>query len=152
MFTGLGVTVIAFNPQLIGQVLIVDCTLDVPTSENHLVGDSLILHCSINISITDDVLVNFIWSTNNTIVERSQTRRTQDHYFIPQLNTSDDGQVYQCEVFLNTTPPVMTNGIAIYILNLNGESFKEMIKMCMHTYVANMSTCDIHIMNHDSGS
>ena len=31
-------------------------------------------------------------------------------YTIPQLNTTDDGRVYQCEVVINTSPPVMATG------------------------------------------
>ena len=31
-------------------------------------------------------------------------------YTIPQLNTTDDGRVYQCEVVIKTSPPVMATG------------------------------------------
>ena len=34
-------------------------------------------------------------------------------YTIPQLSTTDDSKVYQCEVVINTSPPVMANGSVI---------------------------------------
>ena len=33
-----------------------------------------------------------------------------DTYTISQLNTTDDGRKYQCEIVINTRPPVMATG------------------------------------------
>ena len=53
---------------------------------------------------------------------------------ISQLSTTDDGREYQCEVVINTSPPVMAMGNFI-MLNVIGE------KLLQHTNF---------IMNHDS--
>ena len=61
--------------------------------------------------------VDIMWSSNglhlNTIngVTKSISRRSiaiySATYTIPLLSTTDDGRVYQCEVVINTSPPVM---------------------------------------------
>ena len=66
MFIVSSVTVIAFNPQVVGQLLIVDCNSDisnVPSTKNQIVGQSLILCCRVNTvrPIADVDMVTFIW-------------------------------------------------------------------------------------------
>ena len=115
---------IALDPQVVGQLLIVDCDSDVlnmPTIKNQIVGQSLILRCSVITGKFFGDLLKFTWSRNNTMLRTTpQTEHTQDHYFISQLNTSNDGQVYQCEVFVDTTTPVMANDTIT--LNLTGRT------------------------------
>ena len=63
--------------------------------------------------------VDIIWSSDGTQLERmegvnvgSTTDNSvvyTDTYSISQLNTTDDGREYQCEVMINTSPPVMAN-------------------------------------------
>ena len=62
--------------------------------------------------------VDIIWSSNGTELERMEgvVSSTTDNsvvytdtYNISQLNTTDDGREYQCEVVINTSPPVMVN-------------------------------------------
>ena len=90
-----------------------------PTTKHQIVGQSLILRCSVITGRYTGDSLNFTWSRNNTILRTTtQTEQTQDHYFISQLNTSNDGQVYQCEVFVDTATPVMGNGTIA--LNLTG--------------------------------
>jgi len=48
----------------------------------------------------EGVSVNF--ATDNSVVY-------VDTYSISQLNTTDNGREYQCEVVINTSPPVMAN-------------------------------------------
>ena len=118
MFTVSSVTVIALNPQVVGQLLIVDCNSDVsnvPSTENQIVGQSLILRCRVNTvrPITDVDMVTFIWSSGNitlrTIGQPGQLQ-PQDHYVISQLSTSNEGQVYKCDVTISTIPPVSASG------------------------------------------
>ena len=47
--------------------------------------------------------VNITFSEGNTV-------NYSVFYTIPQLSTTDDGRVYQCEVVINTSPPVMATG------------------------------------------
>ena len=116
MFTVSSVTVIALNPQVVGQLLIVDCNSDVSnvaSTENQIVGQSLILHCRVNTirPIADVDMVTFIWSSGNvTLRTIGQPGKPQDHYVISQLNTSNEGQVYKCDVTISTIPPVSASG------------------------------------------
>ena len=124
IFTAYDVTVIALNPEEIGQLLIIDCssTSDVPSTENQIVGDPLILRCNLNTSISFDS-INFTWSSNNVtlrnVIYSNQFRRLQDHYVIPQLNTSDHGQEYKCDVMINAIPLVAESGAIV--LDLTGK-------------------------------
>ena len=127
MLTASSVTVIALNPEEIGQLLIVDCSItsEVPNAENQKVGDSLILRCNLNtdtIRNFDINVVNFIWSSNNvTLRMANQSGRLQDHYVISQLNTSNNGQEYKCEAMIiySTTPPITESGVIV--LDLTGK-------------------------------
>ena len=119
----------AFDPQAIGQLLIIDCVsdfLNVPTTKNQILGESLILRCNVITGRYSGDLLNYTWSSNNaTLRIANQTEQTLDHYFISQLNTSNDGQVYQCKVFVDTTPSV--TGIGTITLNLTGMQSTELI-------------------------
>ena len=60
-----------------------------------------------------------MWSSNGTVLRRIIGVRKRDilpssqiyidSYTIPQLNTTDDGRVIQCEVVINTSPSVMAS-------------------------------------------
>lgn len=127
----------AFDPEEIGQLLIIDCVsdaLNVPTTKNQIVGESLILRCNVITGRYSGDLLNYTWSSNNTILRMAnQTEQTLDHYFVSQLNASNDGQVYQCKVFVDTTPPVIGNGRIT--LNLTGRPSTELI---LHTLLIAM--------------
>ena len=91
----------------------------VTTPENQTVGDSLVLTC--NVTAVEGITnkVEIIWSRNGTEVERiegvivSSTTGNMvmytDTYTISILSTTDDGREYQCEVVINTSPPVMAS-------------------------------------------
>ena len=109
IFTAYDVTVISLNPEEIGQLLIIDCssTSDIPSTENQIVGDPLILRCNLNTSISFDS-IHFTWSSNNVTLRNvtyPNQFRLQDHYVIPQLNTSNHGQEYKCDAMINTILP-----------------------------------------------
>ena len=63
--------------------------------------------------------VDIIWSSDGTQLEKMEGVNVSsttdnsvvhtDTYSISQLNTTDDGREYQCEVVINTSPPVMAN-------------------------------------------
>ena len=113
MFTVSSVTVIALNPQVVGQLLVVDCSSDVSdvsSTENQIVGQSLILHCRVVTTvrpIADVDMVTFIWSSGNvTLRTIGRLGLAQDYYVISQLNTSNEGQAYKCDVTISTIPPV----------------------------------------------
>ena len=64
--------------------------------------------------------VDIVWKVNNSEIQiiknislSSSSKVSAVYtagYTIPQLCTTDDGGVYQCEVVINTSPPVMATG------------------------------------------
>ena len=111
----------AIDPQEVGQLLIVDCSsnaLNIPSTENMIVGQPLILRCNVS-NVRSNDHIHFTWSSNNTILRMvGGSDQTQDFYVISSLNTSNDGQEYQCEVMVNAMRIRDT-----IELNLNGKSF-----------------------------
>ena len=123
------VTLSALDSKEVGHRLIYDCSVNVPTTENFIVGDGLILQCVVNTRAFTDSLFEFIWSSNNTELRSVKKTKRQDHHIISQLNTSNDGQEYVCEVIItrftiaNATETV--NGTIE--LTLNGKPFIKLI-------------------------
>ena len=64
--------------------------------------------------------VDIVWSSDGLESQRINGTRAMfsnnvsvmytSTYTIPLLSTTDDGRVYQCEVVINTSPPVMDIG------------------------------------------
>ena len=92
----------------------------VTTPENQTVGDSLVLTCNVTAVEGITTKVDIIWSRNGTEVERIEGISVSstignmviytDTYYMSKLSTTDDGREYQCEVVINTSPPVMATG------------------------------------------
>ena len=104
-------------------------TMNVIALSPPTVGHSLVLRCSVTLvrGITDRV--DIIWRSDSVILTRTYNTLPSvgdtslvysDHYGIPSvLTSSDDGREYQCEVMINTSPPVMSTGSVI--LDVMGE-------------------------------
>ena len=69
-----------------------------------------------------------VWSSNDIELERMPNASVsyidrslvhRDHYTTPILSTIDNGRVIQCEVEINSSPPVMASGNIT--LNLTGK-------------------------------
>jgi len=63
--------------------------------------------------------LDIVWKSGNLTLETIEVTNITSNksyaiysstYAIPQLSTIDDGRVYQCEVVINTSPPVMATG------------------------------------------
>jgi len=60
--------------------------------------------------------MNIAWTScgkrllNKVVQVGSDAYEFRYSYTISQLKTTDEGKVYQCEVVINTTPPVMASG------------------------------------------
>ena len=125
LFIVRSVDVITISPREIGQLLIIDCssdTFNVQSTTDQIVGQSLILRCTVNTVRPNNDLVNLTWTSNNkTLKMMDQIGLVQDHYIISQLNTSNDGQSFKCIVMINAAPPVF--GSSTIVLNLTGKSF-----------------------------
>jgi len=119
-----------FLTVLVNPVFIALCVFNVVPSKlyntslvvnsDQIVGQSLTLECSVTTVRGITSRVDIVWSSddlhlmtingvNETTLERS-TAIYSATYTIPQLSTTDDGRVYQCEVVINTSPPVMATG------------------------------------------
>ena len=93
--------------------------MTVTAPNTQIVGQSPTLVCSVTAVRGITSRVDIVWSRNSTEVKRmegvivSSTTGSMvmytDTYTISQLTTTDDGREYQCEVVINTSPPVMAN-------------------------------------------
>ena len=81
-------------------------------------GQSLTLQCVVTTVRGITSRVDIVWSSNGTVLRRiNDTIATTmdnslvytDSYNISQLSTTDDGRVIQCEVMINTSPPIMVS-------------------------------------------
>ena len=89
-------------------------TVNVPS--NQTVGQSLTLESSITTVRGITSRVDIVWSSNGSELKRVKGANVSftsdsavtytDYYDALQLNTSDDGRVYQCEVLVNVIPPL----------------------------------------------
>ena len=103
-------------------------TVNITVLSNQTVGQPLTLECDV-ITVRGIISrVDIVWSHNGEELRRIEganvsfisgsTVTYTDYYNVWQLNTSDDGRVYQCEVFVNTTPLLMADDIVT--LDLTG--------------------------------
>jgi len=90
-------------------------TITAPNTQ--IVGLSLTLECNVTAVRGITSRVDIVWSRNGTEVGRLEGVSTTgnmvmytDTYIISQLNITDNRTVYQCEVVINTSPPVMVTG------------------------------------------
>ena len=95
----------------------VPSNISVTALNAQIVGQSLTLECSANTVRGITSRVDIVWSSDDLLVEGIKANSTTETFVaftsiftIPQLNTTDDGRVYQCEVVINTSPPVMAIG------------------------------------------
>ena len=94
------------------------------------VGQSLTLQCEVTTVRGITSRVDIVWRDGSTELERmnnvpSTTMDNSlvytDSYNISQLSTDDEGRVIQCEVVINTSPPVMASDNIT--LDVTGEYF-----------------------------
>jgi len=72
--------------------------------------------------------IDIIWSNNDSVLTSSVAVNVYSSqydvaiysatYKTPQLNTTDDGRVYQCEVVIKTSPPVMATGSVTLVVTI----------------------------------
>ena len=84
------------------------------------VGQSLLLECIVNTVRGITSTMDITWSSRGVVlnIERNvsinlTTLYSASYttvYIIPQLSTLDDDRVYNCEVMINTIPPVTATG------------------------------------------
>ena len=96
---------------------------------NQTVGQSLTLESTITTVRGITSRVDIVWSSNGSELKRIEGHNFSsvandsvmytEFYTIPQLSTSDEGRVFMCDVFIDTTSPVMaTDNVT---LNVTGK-------------------------------
>ena len=103
--------------------LVLGPIVSVTALSNQTVGQSLTLQCEVTTVRGITSRVDIVWSSDGTVLRRiNDTNVTTvgnsslftDSYTVSQLSTTDDGRVIQCEVVINSSPPVMnTDSITI---------------------------------------
>ena len=87
----------------------------VTNTSTQIVGQSLTLQCKVTTVRGITSRVDIVWSSNGIEVQRmdnvtlstmGDTLTYTDSYTISQLNTTDDGTMIQCDLMIDTTPPV----------------------------------------------
>ena len=96
---------------------------------NQTVGQSLTLQCDVGVVRGVISSVDTVWrDSNGTVLNRTDDITLTlngnslvytDFYTISQLSTTDQGREIQCEVVINSNPPVMLNNSIT--LNVTGE-------------------------------
>ena len=84
---------------------------------NQTVGQSLMLECTVTTVKGITSRMDIVWSSNSYELKRIEGVNSnfisdnlvtyKDSYNEIQINTSDDGRVYGCEILVNTIPPLM---------------------------------------------
>ena len=95
-------------------------TVNVTVISTQIVGQSLTLECNVATVRGITSRVDIVWSSNGVELKRIEEVNGTftsdnlvaytDSYDAVQINTSDDGRVYGCEMLVNTSPPVMVDG------------------------------------------
>ena len=88
------------NTQIVGQSLTLECSV---TTVRGITSRLDIMWSSGGVELQRVTEMNVSFTSNNSATYKST-------YTIPQLNTTDDCRVYQFEVVINTSPPVMATG------------------------------------------
>ena len=83
------------------------------------VSHSLTLQCNVTTVRGVKSRVDIMWTSNNATIKRtnsampimkSTSQVYTNSYTITQLNTSDDGRTYQCEVVIHSSPSLAATG------------------------------------------
>ena len=95
---------------------------------NQTVGQSLTLECSVTTAKGITSRVDIVWRKNDLEIKRiegvsfssftnnSKLVQFTDFYVLPQLSTSDEGRLFQCQVLVNRESPVkVTNSVSLNV-------------------------------------
>ena len=88
------------STQIVGKSLMLECNV---TTVRGIISSVDIVWSSYGIELQRMNGINPNYSQNDFMIYKSV-------YTIPLLSTTDDGGAYQCEVMINTSPPIMATG------------------------------------------
>jgi len=99
--------------------------------DTQIVSLSLILDCGVNTVRGIVSRVDIIWSVDGVVIETitginsmilsDNSALYSASVIIPEVNTDDEGRPYQCEVVINSSPPVMA--ASNVTLNVTGKYY-----------------------------
>ena len=95
--------------------------------DEQILGEPLTIECKIKTAVDIDDTFSIIWTNSITEVRRVENisanliSNYSDFYTIPALSRSDDNRRYQCEMIINTNPPVSA-AIASITLEVRSKS------------------------------
>ena len=102
--------------------------VSITNTSSQIVGQSLTLECSVTTVRGITSRVDIVWSSGRIEVEKIEEVNItytsaglavyKTTYTSPQLSTTDDGRVYQCEVVINTSPLIFDS--SNITLDING--------------------------------
>ena len=98
----IGVTVTAPNTQIVGQSLILECSVTTVRG----ITSRIDIEWSIG-----SVTLPKVEGISSTLTTTSSVSY-KSTYSISQVSTFDDGRVYQCKVIINANPQLMATGSA----------------------------------------
>ena len=94
-------------------------SVNIAVMSTQTVSQPLTLECNVTTVRGITSRVDIVWSSNRELKRTKGMNGTltsdnlvayTDSYDAVQINTSDDGRVYVCEMFVNTSPPVIVDG------------------------------------------
>ena len=100
-------------------VVVIPYSVNINIPSAQIVDQQVNLVCTVTTVRGITSSMDIIWSTNGSVVATNKVNISSLQgnsaiysatYMAPQLHTIDDGRVYQCEVVINTSPPVMATG------------------------------------------
>ena len=93
--------------------------MTVTAPNTQIVGQSLMLECSVTAVRGITSRVDIVWSSDDVELNRTETpnitsstddmREYMDVYTITLLKDTDINRTYQCEMVINSIPPVTVN-------------------------------------------
>ena len=98
-------------------------SVNISIQNGQTVGRQMILECIVTTMRGITSTMDIVWRSNNSVIAKYDAVNISSSqsnfavysvtYMVSQLHTADDGRVYQCEVVINTSPPVMATGSVI---------------------------------------
>ena len=94
--------------------------VNVAVISTQTVGQPLTLECNVTTVRGITSRMDIVWSSSSTVLKRTKGMNGTftsdnsvaytDSYDAVQINTSDNGRVYVCEMFMSTSSPVVIDG------------------------------------------
>ncbi|XP_065904304.1 receptor-type tyrosine-protein phosphatase delta-like isoform X2 [Dysidea avara] len=104
----------------LGELIVPTPNVTVTAPNTQTVGDSLTLTCNVTAVRGITSSVDIIWSSDSDMLETMEGVSVSstidnsvvytDTYMVIEVSTDDEDRDYQCQVVVNTTPPVMATG------------------------------------------